>query len=45
LPHRFHQVYFQNIMFILVFFWCLISVDYYALSLIFSYQNWSGGVY
>jgi len=24
------------------FFWCLISVDYYALSLIFSYRNWSG---
>jgi hypothetical protein len=35
-PDRFHQVYFQNIMFILVFFLCLISVDYYALSLSFS---------
>jgi len=35
LPDRFHQVYFQNILFILVFFLCLISVDYDALSLIY----------
>jgi len=35
LPDRFHQVYFQNIVFILVFFLCLISVDYDALSLIY----------
>jgi hypothetical protein len=50
LPDRFHQVYFQNIVFILVFFLCLISVDYDALSLIylitfkfvdFFYRNWS----